>query len=139
MSCFGAPKKAIFGSFGKFFSLDFDITPQLNMQIVSVMLEFGEKKEHFLMYSASPLHQDYSEILSATPPLMSNCRQGRGTVKQRIRAFYVFLTAKLGENSQKWQFFSVGNEKKTASVKKATKIKLFNFPRESKHSNRKNE
>lgn len=31
-------------------------------------------------------------------------RQGRGTVKQRIR---VFLTE---ENSQKWQFFSVGNE-----------------------------
>jgi beta-xylosidase len=50
---------------------------------------------------------------------MSNCRQGRGTVKQRIRAFRVHTSQRQAERElKKWQFFSVSNNNKKPSKKK---------------------
>jgi hypothetical protein len=107
MSRYGRPKKAFFDSFCReLFCLAVDVTQQFNMQIESIMSWSSRKK---IEHGAESFAATW-EFFAATPPLMSDCRQGRGALKQRIGEFRAFFSP-AEENSAKIKQFFYGRQR----------------------------
>jgi hypothetical protein len=83
----GAQKRPFSIHFAELFCLAIDVTQQFNMQIESIMSWSSRKKSNT---APSPATRFTWEFFAATPPLMSDCRQGRGALKQRIGEFRAF-------------------------------------------------